>query len=93
MLKAVLKCSSSDDCRIVNMVLAKSNVLILKTKERLCTYTYITIVVRNASVINKILFDINLKTTWEVQLVKVKQIKKIRGLDVENLVEMKDVRN
>lgn len=77
MLKVVLKCDSSHDCQIVNLVLAKSNILILKTKLSLCDLsTHITIVVSDYTVMNRILFEVNQKTDWDVQVVRVKQAKK-----------------
>ena len=79
MLKVVLKCHGSSDGRITNLVLAKHGIPILKTKERLCgTDRLITIVVCDYEVLNDILFEMNKDVYWDVQVVKVKQLKEKR---------------
>lgn len=76
MLKVVLKCKNSNDCRIVTSVLIKLPVLILKTKESLYdTSRRITFVVSDYTVMNEILFEVSQQTYGDVQVVKVKQTK------------------
>ena len=76
MLKVILKCHGSGDCRRVNLVLAKYDIPILKTTESSWSIDRrITIVVFDYALLNKILFETNQNTLNDVQVVKVKQLK------------------
>jgi hypothetical protein len=76
MLKVVLKCNSSSDCRRANLVLTKYGVPILKTKESSFSVSYrITIVVSDYAFLNEVAFALNQDSYWGVQVVKVKSIK------------------
>ena len=76
MLKVVLKSRGRNDTRITNLVLAKYSIPILKTKEGcVSTDRFITIVVSDYAVLNDILFESNQNSYWDVQVVKVKQLK------------------
>ena len=76
MLKVVLKCDGCNDSRMTNLVLAKYGIPILKTKERfLSVERLITIVVCDYAVLNNILFELNQNAYWDIQVVKVKQLK------------------
>jgi hypothetical protein len=79
MLKVVLKCHGSSDCRSANLVLAKYGVPILKTKESSFNIDRrITIVVSDYAFLNELVFALNQDSHWEVQVVKVKSVK-LRG--------------
>lgn len=76
MLKVVLKYTDClQDGRNVFRVLASNNVEILKTKMGLSIYPKITIRIDDYDKLNKILYDLNRACNYEVQIVKVKNIK------------------
>ena len=76
MLKVVLKCDGSHDSRMTNLVLAKYGIPILKTKEPIWSLDrYITIIVCDYAVLSDILYELNQNAYWDIQVVKVKQLK------------------
>lgn len=76
MLKVVLKCNGSYDSRMTNLVLAKYGIPILKTKEQsFGVDRRITIVICDYAVLSDILYELNQNAYWDIQVVKVKQLK------------------
>lgn len=78
MIKAILRyIDYMQDGKSVFSVLAKNNVEILKTKHGLMwnMHPEITIKVTDLSVLNKIVYEINSISTYEVSIKKTKKVK------------------
>lgn len=77
MLKVVLKYTDClQDGRNVFGVLAAHNVKILKTRSGLSIYPKVTICIDDYNKLNDILSDLNRTCSYEVRVVKVKDINK-----------------
>ena len=77
MLKVVLKYTDClQDGRNVFGVLAAHNVKILNTRAFLTMYPKVTICIENYDELNNILYDLNRTCSYEVRVVKVKDISK-----------------
>ena len=77
MLKVVLKYTDClQDGRNVFGVLASHNVKILNTRAFLTMYPKVTICIDDYNKLNNVLYDLNRECSYEVRVVKVKDISK-----------------
>lgn len=77
MLKVVLRYTDClQDGKNVFSVLAEQNIRILKTKQpSFSIYPKVTILVENSQELNKLIGKLNHRCTYEVSIVKAKEVK------------------